>query len=57
MKVMLGGSDALFGLWLNFFKEQLSTYVAVIVLLPMTLLINWRLGSTLMVLVVLFDAC
>ena len=54
MKVMLGGSDSLFGLWLVFFKEQLATYVAVIVLLPMTFLINWRLAITLAVLVVLF---
>ncbi len=54
MKVMLGGSDALFGLWLTFFREQLSTYVAVVVLLPLTFLMNWRLASTLVVLVVLF---
>jgi glucan exporter ATP-binding protein len=54
MKVMLGGSDALFGLWLSFFREQLSTYVAVIVLLPLTFFLNWRLASTLIVLVVLF---
>ena len=54
MKVMLGGSDSLFGLWLTFFREQLSTYVAVVVLLPLTFLLNWRLASTLIVLVVLF---
>ena len=54
MKIMLGGSDSLFGLWLTFFKEQLSTYVAVIVLLPLTFFINWRLASTLIILVVLF---
>ena len=54
MKVMLGGSDALFGLWLSFFREQLSTYVAVVVLLPLTFLMNWRLASTLVVLVALF---
>ena len=54
MKVMLGGSDALFGLWLTFFREQLATYVAVIVLLPFTFLLNWRLASTLVVLVILF---
>ncbi len=54
MKVMLGGSDSLFGLWLVFFKEQLATYVAVLVLLPLTFFINWRLASTLVVLVVLF---
>ncbi len=54
MKVMLGGSDSLFGLWLVFFREQLSTYVAVLVLLPFTFFLNWRLASTLVVLVVLF---
>ena len=54
MKLMSGGSDALFGLWLTFFREQLSTYVAVVVLLPLTLLMNWRLALTLIALVVLF---
>jgi len=52
MKVMLGGSDSLFGLWLTFFKDQLSTFFAVLVLLPLTFLLNWRLALTLVVLVV-----
>jgi len=52
MKVMLGGSDSLFGLWLTFFKDQLSTIFAVLVLLPLTFLLNWRLALTLVVLVV-----
>ena len=52
MKVMLGGSDSLFGLWLTFFKDQLSTIVAVVVLLPLTFMLNWRLALTLVVLVV-----
>ncbi len=51
MKVMLGGSDSLFSLWLTFFKDQLSTIVAVVVLLPLTFLLNWRLALTLVVLV------
>ena len=54
MKIMLGGSDALFGLWLTFFKDQLSTYIAVVVLLPFTFLLNWRLALTLVTLVVVF---
>ncbi len=54
MKVMLGGADSLFGLWLTFFRDQLSTYVAVVVLLPITFVMNWRLASALVVLVVLF---
>jgi ATP-binding cassette subfamily B protein len=56
MKIMNGGSDALFGLWLTFFREQLSTYVAVVVLLPLTLLMNWRLALLLIGLVVFFAA-
>ncbi len=54
MKVMLGGSDALFGVWLSFFREQFSTYVAVAVLLPLTFVMNWRLAMTLLALVILF---
>ncbi|MDT7949973.1 MAG: glucan ABC transporter ATP-binding protein/ permease [Acetobacteraceae bacterium] len=54
MKVMLGGSDALFGVWLSFFREQFSTYVAVAVLLPLTFFMNWRLALTLLALVTLF---
>ena len=56
MKVMLGGSDSLFGLWLTFFREQLSTFVALLVLLPLTFVMNWHLAITLVVLVVLFVA-
>ncbi len=54
MKIMLGGSDALFGIWLTFFREELTTFVAVIVLLPLTLLMNWRLSVVLIALVVIF---
>ena len=54
IKVMLTGTDALFGVWLNFFRDQLTTYVALLVLLPLTMLMNWQLASVLMVLVVLF---
>ncbi len=54
IKVMLTGTDALFGVWLNFFRDQLTTYVALLVLLPLTMLLNWQLASVLMVLVVLF---
>ena len=54
MKVMLSGADAMFGLWLSFFREQLTTVVATLVLLPLTLLLNWRLAAVLMALVALF---
>ena len=55
IKTMLTGADALFSAWLIFFREALATYVAVIVLLPLTLLLNWRLSISLIALVVLFS--
>lgn len=56
MKVMISGTDGLFAIWLVFFREQLATLGAVFVLLPLTLLMNWRLSLCLMVLVVIFVA-
>jgi ATP-binding cassette subfamily B protein len=54
LKVMLVGSDNLFFLWLSFFRDHLTTFIAALVLLPMTLALNWRLGLLLIALVVLF---
>jgi ATP-binding cassette subfamily B protein len=54
MKVMLVGGDNLFGQWLGFFREHLSTFIAAAVLLPLTLFLNWRLSLLLIGLVVLF---
>ncbi|WP_421994686.1 glucan ABC transporter ATP-binding protein/ permease [Roseococcus sp.] len=56
MKVMLVGSDNLFGLWLAFFREHLMTVVSALVLLPLTMVLNWRLGLLLIGLVVVFTA-
>jgi ATP-binding cassette subfamily B protein len=44
LKIMLQGGDQLFGLWLSMFREHLSTLVSLLVLLPMTLFLNWRLA-------------
>ena len=54
MRVFLTGSDILFGLWLGFFRDQLVTFTSAVVLLPLTLFLNWRLGSALIVLVTVF---
>jgi ATP-binding cassette subfamily B protein len=54
MKIMLVGADNLFFLWLSFFREHLVTFIACVVLLPLTLFLNWRLALLLIVLVVLF---
>jgi glucan exporter ATP-binding protein len=54
IKSMLSGTDGLFGTWLVFFRDQLSTILSALVLLPMTLFLNWRLGLVLIVLVAIF---
>ncbi|BBK30863.1 ATP-binding cassette subfamily B protein [Stella humosa] len=54
LKVMLQGSDHLFGLWLAFFREHLATFVSLVVLLPLSLWLNWRLGLLLVGLIVIF---
>jgi glucan exporter ATP-binding protein len=54
IKAMLSGTDGLFGTWLVFFRDQLSTILSAVVLLPMTLFLNWRLGLVLIVLVAVF---
>ncbi|MHB1217111.1 MAG: glucan ABC transporter ATP-binding protein/ permease [Alphaproteobacteria bacterium] len=56
LKIMLQGVDHLFNLWLAFFREHLATFVAVLVLLPLSLALNWRLGSLLALLMAAF-AC
>jgi ATP-binding cassette, subfamily B, beta-glucan exporter len=54
IKTMLTGTDGLFGTWLVFFRDQLSTILSAVVLLPLTLFLNWRLGLVLIVLVCVF---
>ncbi len=51
IKTMLTGTDALFGTWLVFFRDQFSTVLSAVVLLPLTLFLNWRLALALIVLV------
>jgi ATP-binding cassette subfamily B protein len=53
MKTMQSGAEALFFMWLELLREQLTTFFLVICLLPLTLLLNWRLAIALFVLVVI----
>ena len=54
MKVMLNGTDALWRLWLGFFREHFAAIMSVVVLLPLSLYINWRLAVMLFVLCAVF---
>src|SRR5215218_7168577 len=54
LKVMLEGSNGMAWLWLGFFREHFAALVALLVLLPLTLFLNWRLGTLLLALVGFF---
>ena len=54
MKVMLNGTDALWRLWLGFFREHFAAIMSLLVLLPLSVYMNWRLAILLFVLCVVF---
>ncbi len=54
LKVMLEGSNGMAWLWLGFFREHLAALIALAVLLPLTVFLNWRLGLLLVALVLVF---
>ncbi|WP_374548078.1 ABC transporter transmembrane domain-containing protein, partial [Rhodoblastus sp.] len=54
LKIMLEGSSGMAGIWLSFFRENCASMVALFILLPATLFVNWRLGLVLVVLVAFF---
>jgi ATP-binding cassette subfamily B protein len=54
MKMMLAGADGLFWMWLSFFREHLATFLATLVLLPLTIILNWQLAIALIALVIVF---
>ena len=54
LKIMLDGANGLAGLWLSFFRENCASFVALFVLLPLTLFLNWRLAAILILLVAVF---
>jgi len=54
MKVMLQGTDSLWGLWVAFFREHMAGFVSFGVLLPLALYLNWRLALLLVALCAVF---
>ncbi len=54
VKVMMTGTNTLWALWLSFFREHFASFVSLIVLLPLTLFINWRYGLLLIGLCAVF---
>jgi glucan exporter ATP-binding protein len=56
LKIMLTGTDTLWWLWVSFFREHFAAFIFIAVLLPTTLVLNWRLALPLLVLCVAFTA-
>jgi glucan exporter ATP-binding protein len=54
MKVMLNGTDALWRVWLGFFREHFAAILSLLVLLPLSFYLNWQLATLLFVLCVVF---
>ncbi len=54
VKVMMTGTNTLWGLWLSFFREHFASFVSLVVLLPLTLVINWRYGLLMIALCAVF---
>ena len=50
MKVMITGTNTLWGMWLSFFREHFTSFVSLFILMPLTLFLNWRYALLLMAL-------
>jgi len=54
MNVMLAGTDALWMLWLDFFRDSFAAGASLVVLLPFALYLNWTLGLMMVAVAVVF---
>ena len=54
LRIMLRATTYLFGFWLAFFREHFGTLITLIVLVPLSMLLNWKLGLLLAVFMAAF---
>jgi ATP-binding cassette subfamily B protein len=54
LKIMLESATGMFVVYLSFFRENLLALLSLLVILPLSLWINWRLGALLVFLVAIF---
>jgi ATP-binding cassette subfamily B protein len=54
VKIMLAGTDTLWWLWVSFFREHFAAFIFIFVLLPATVVLNWRLAVPLLALAAAF---
>jgi len=56
LRTMLRATTYLFGFWLAFFREHLGTVITLVVLLPLSMFLNWRLALLLVLFMAAFTA-
>ena len=56
VRTMLAGSDALFTLWLSFFREHVSAVIGILLLIPTAIIMDARLAAVLGALAVVYVA-
>ena len=54
LRTLHSGSGNLFHVWLSFFRNHLSTLIAVLVMVPLALRINWKLALLMLLLMLSF---
>jgi ATP-binding cassette subfamily B protein len=54
MKVMLSGTDSLWSIWVEFFRDDFAAVMSVFVLVPVSLFVNWRLAIILIAVCAIF---
>jgi ATP-binding cassette subfamily B protein len=54
LRTLHSGSGNLFHVWLSFFRNHLSTLIAVLVMVPLALRINWKLALLMLLLMISF---
>lgn len=56
VRTILAGTDALFMLWLSFFREHLAAFVGIAFLVPTAIAMDWRLAALLAALAAVYIA-
>jgi len=55
VRVILAGTDSLFGTWLTFMREQLSAFVSILFLIPTAIFMDWRMAVLLGCLAIVYS--
>ena len=53
LKIMIESANGMFAVYLSLFRENISALMSLVVILPLSLWLNWRLGLLLLALVIL----